>query len=139
MQCLLCIWRAAKGRFCRNFEIGILDILSSVPAGSAVARLVCTPVCAAPVVSLARNPLRNKARCFWLLNSDFLSRAWIAFQGLKPGNGFSPLFLIIVKKIPFHRLEAGVFNKLPGFFLRRGAMAFQDIFLDDNGGYVIRA
>jgi hypothetical protein len=36
-------------------SLGLLDVLSSTPAGPSVARLVSTPVCAASL----RNPVRN--------------------------------------------------------------------------------
>ena len=36
-------------------SVGLLDVLSSTPAGPSVARLVSTPVCAASL----RNPVRN--------------------------------------------------------------------------------
>ena len=37
----------------------LLDILSSMSAGSLIARLVSTALCTAPVASLTRNPVRK--------------------------------------------------------------------------------
>jgi hypothetical protein len=36
-------------------SVGLLDVLSSTPAGPSVARLVATPVCAASLRNLVRN------------------------------------------------------------------------------------
>jgi hypothetical protein len=36
-------------------SVGLLDILSSMPAGASVARLVSMPVCAASLRNLVRN------------------------------------------------------------------------------------
>jgi len=43
------------GMFTALRSVGFLDILSSMPAGPSVARLVSIPVCAASL----RNPVRN--------------------------------------------------------------------------------
>jgi hypothetical protein len=46
---------AYPGMFTSLRSLGLLDVLSSTPAGPSVARLVSMPVCAASL----RNPVRN--------------------------------------------------------------------------------
>jgi hypothetical protein len=46
---------ADPGMFTALRSVGLLDILSSMPAGPSVARLVSMPVCAASLRNLVRN------------------------------------------------------------------------------------